>query len=292
MKVLFIYNPHSGKIALKNHIWDILNTFSVANYDLTVKACNLGVDIAKYVNDVCADYDLIICSGGDGTLNRVINGIVKKDKIVPVGYIPSGSTNDYASSLKLPKTMEKCADAITKGQIYKYDIGKFNEDYFIYVAAFGLFSEVSYATDQNIKNVIGHAAYIVEGIKSLTDVKTYHLKVKSDNEEFEDDFIFGMISNTTSVGGVYDMSKQDVKLDDGLFEVLLVKKPNSILDLNKLGMYFLGNQESNKYIKHFKCKEIEIIPDQEMPWSLDGEYGGLPTDVNIKVCYQKIQIVK
>ena len=292
MKVLFIYNPFSGKTQIKNHLYDILNIFSNANYDLTVLPTTKALQAKEYAKNKAHLYDLVVCSGGDGTLNEVINGLLENaNKVPPLGYIPAGSTNDYANSLKLPKNMTKAAELITNGKPTYVDIGKFNNQHFVYVAAFGAFTSVSYATPQDIKNVIGHAAYVIEGIKSLSSIKSYEIEVACNSLHTKEKFIYGMISNTYSVGGLYKLDRKNVKLDDGLFEVMLVKEPRDIIDLNDITAYLLGNNKESDLVYSFKTDKITLKTDEEIPWTLDGEYGDSPCVVNIESLNKVIGII-
>ncbi len=290
MKVLFIYNPYAGKTQIKNHLYDILNIFS--NYDLTVVPTNRQGQAKTYIKENYSKYELIICSGGDGTLNEVVNGLFINGCDIPnIAYIPAGSTNDFASSIKLPKSMSSAAKLIIDGKPKAYDVGKFNDSYFIYVAAFGAFTDVSYATPQEKKNVLGHFAYLIEGLKSISNIKSYKVKIISEEFEIEDKFIYGMITNTYSVGGLYKLDKKEVKLDDGYFEVLLIKEPKDIIDLNNITSYLLGTIKESNLVYSFKTKKISLYTKEEMPWTLDGEYGGSPSIVEIENLNKAINII-
>ena len=291
MKVLFLYNPNSGRLLLKNHLWNIINIFNNADYDLTVRTTRREESISEYVKSVVGKFDLIVCSGGDGTLNQVVDGVVNSKTDIRIGYIPSGSTNDFATSINLDSSMEKNAELIVKGKERKIDLGKFNDKHFVYVAAFGMFSEVSYATNQTLKNSLGHFAYILEGAKSLNLAKSYHIEITCNNETFEDDYIFGMITNSLSIGGIYKIDKKNVTLDDGLFEVLLVKKPKTLLELGEINEFFTGLIDSCSMIKSFKTNRIILKPQEEMNWSLDGEDGGSPQEVQIDVLEKAYSII-
>ena len=259
MKTLFIYNPHAGMMQIKNHLYNILNIFASAEYDLTVYPTKKSGEIIEYLKNNALKFDLIVCSGGDGTLNETINGLLNlnSEKLPPLGYIPAGSTNDYASSIKIPKVMEKAAELIVNGKVQSYDVGKLNSKYFIYVAAFGAFTRVSYDTPQDVKNVFGHLAYLVEGVKSLSDIKAQKIKVKLDDTVVEGNFIFGMITNTLQVGGVYKLNPKEVSLDDGLLEVMLVKEPkdvvvfedspNGLMSSHKAGCFTIMIEDMSEY---------------------------------------------
>ena len=184
-------------------------------------------DAIKKVRKNAEKYDLVVCSGGDGTLDEVVTGMEQSEVNVPIGYIPAGSTNDFANSLGIPKNMEEAARVAVNGTPFPCDVGGFNGDTFVYVAAFGLFTEVSYQTSQQMKNILGHAAYILEGAKHLMDITSYRMKVSHDGEIIEDEFIYGMVTNSLSVGGFKGISGPDVLLDDRPFEVTLIKNPKT-----------------------------------------------------------------
>ena len=276
MKTLFIYNPNAGMMQIKSHLYNILNIFASAEYDLTVYPTKKSGEIAEYLKNNALKFDLIVCSGGDGTLNETINGLLSlnSEKLPPLGYIPAGSTNDYASSIKIPKVMEKAAELIVNGKVQSYDVGKLNSKYFIYVAAFGAFTRVSYDTPQDVKNVFGHLAYLVEGVKSLSEIKAQKIKVKLDDTVVEGNFIFGMITNTLQVGGVYKLNPKEVSLDDGLLEVMLVKEPKDVVEFNEIASFLLGGIKNSSLVLTFKAHNIIIESKESIPWTIDGEYGG------------------
>lgn len=293
MKVLFIYNPQAGMMQIKNHLFNILNVFSKANYDLTVYPTKRQKEAINYIKDKATNFDLIICSGGDGTLNEIINGlmIVQSDNVPILGYIAAGSTNDYARSLKLPKDMSKAAEFVVDNNEKNYDVGKFNNKYFIYIAAFGAFTKVSYSTPQNIKNYFGHLAYIAEGLKSLPEIKAYHIKADIDGKFIEDDFIYGMITNTLWVGGIYQFDNKKVKLDDGYFEVTLIKEPKDVTQFSEIASYLFGTIKKSDLVLTFKAKEIIIESKEKLAWTIDGEYGGSSNISNIKNIKKAIKII-
>lgn len=293
MKTLFIYNPHAGMMQIKNHLYNILNIFASAGYDLTVYPTKKSGEILEYLKNNALKFDLIVCSGGDGTLNETINGLLNlnSEKLPPLGYIPAGSTNDYASSIKIPKVMEKAAELIVNGKVQSYDVGKLNSKYFIYVAAFGAFTRVSYDTPQDVKNVFGHLAYLVEGVKSLSEIKAQKIKVKLDDTVVEGNFIFGMITNTLQVGGVYKLNPKEVSLDDGLLEVMLVKEPKDVAEFNEIASFLLGGIKNSSLVLTFKAHNIIIESKESIPWTIDGEYGGSYNRTIIKDKQKAINII-
>ena len=200
-KMLFIVNPRSGKGQIKNNLLEILDIFNKAGYEPTMHITQSVLDAKETVKAKAADYDVVVCSGGDGTLNETVSGLMEEGIEIPLGYIPAGSTNDFASSLRIPRNMKKAAQLITEGRLFQCDVGTFNERYFNYVAAFGAFTEVSYATPQQMKNVLGHQAYILEAMKKLMSIKPATMILEHDGGRIEGEFLYGMISNSTSVGG-------------------------------------------------------------------------------------------
>lgn len=291
MKVLFIFNPMSGVVQIKSQLLNIINIFSKAGYNLSIHATQRQNDALCTVRDRANEFDMIVCSGGDGTLNEVVNGLLINDHRPLLGYIPSGSTNDYATSLKLPKNMQRAAELIVNGIGMPYDMGKFNEKYFVYVAAFGAFTSVSYNTPQETKNLIGHLAYVFEGLKSVGNIKEYKMHIKSDELEFDESFIYGMITNSLSVGGLYNMARNNVMLDDGLFEVMLIRTPKSALNLSSISSYLLGIDKSSPFVEIFKTKNISFETEEEIPWTIDGEYGGSLKSTVIEVLNKPLNII-
>ena len=290
-KLLFVFNPKSGKGLIKNYLVDIVDTMVKADYEVTVYTTQAQGDAIQKVEKEAAKYDLVVCSGGDGTLDEVVTGMNRSEVERPIGYIPAGSTNDFANSLGIPKDMVKAAYTAVHGKEFPCDVGYFNGDTFVYVAAFGLFTEVSYQTPQHWKNILGHAAYILEGAKRLHDIPSYIMKVEHDGEVFTDKFIFGMVTNSISVGGFRGMTGEDVKLDDGVFEVTLIKSPKTPLELNEILASLTKLIDDTDLIYSFKTSELRITTEEKVAWTLDGEFGGEHEELVIKNLKQKIQIM-
>lgn len=290
-KLLFVFNPKSGKGLIKNYLVDIVDTMVKADYEVTVYTTQAQGDAIQKVEKEAAKYDLVVCSGGDGTLDEVVTGMNRSEAERPIGYIPAGSTNDFANSLGIPKDMVKAAYTAVHGKEFPCDVGYFNGDTFVYVAAFGLFTEVSYQTPQHWKNILGHAAYILEGAKRLHDIPSYVMKVEHDGEVFTDKFIFGMVTNSISVGGFRGMTGEDVKLDDGVFEVTLIKSPQTPLELNEILASLTRLIDDTDLIYSFKTSELRITTEEKVAWTLDGEFGGEHEELVIKNLKQKIQIM-
>ncbi len=280
-QVLFIYNPNAGKEMLKPKLADILDIIVKAGYEVTVYPTQEYRDAYKKVAGMEAKYDRVICAGGDGTLDEVVSGMMEREERIPIGYIPAGTTNDFANSLHIPKDILQAARTAVSGAEFACDVGHFNRDVFVYIAAFGLFTDVSYETKQEMKNVLGHLAYLLEGITRIFDIPSYRIKVSHDSEEFEDEFIFGMVTNSRSVGGFRNMIGKNVVFDDGEFEVTLIKTPKNILALQEIVAALLIEQIDSKYMYSFKTGKIRVESLEEIPWTLDGEYGGQHDDVRI-----------
>lgn len=290
-RLLFVYNPHSGKAQIKSHLLDIVDIMVKAEYEVTVYPTQAPEDAIHKVKEEAGEYDLVVCSGGDGTLDEVVSGIMGSEQKVPLGYIPAGSTNDFATSLGIPKDMVKAARTAVEGQPFACDIGGFNEDFFVYVAAFGLFTEVSYKTSQEWKNVLGHAAYILEGAKRLHDITSYMIQVEYNNIRLQDEFIFGMISNSTSVGGFKGMTGKDVLLDDGVFEVTLIKKPRNPMELNEIIASLINLVDDTDMVYSFKTNEVKFTAKERIPWTLDGEFGGDHAEITVKNICKAVEIM-
>ena len=290
-KMLLVFNPRAGKAQIKNKLLEIIDIFTKAGYKVTAYPTQNYLDATTVVQENVSDYDMLVCCGGDGTLDEVVTGLMKSEKKVPIGYIPAGSTNDFANSLKLSKNMITAANTIVQGKKFACDIGTFNNDYFVYIAAFGLFTDVSYQTKQEMKNILGHMAYLLEGVKRLYSIKSYHIKIECNDEIVEDDFMYGMISNSVSAGGFKNVTGKHVKLNDGLFEVVMIKRPRNPLELQEIISSLLNNDMEVKYIYSCKADKLRITSENSIPWTLDGEYGGSQTEVNISNNKHAIEII-
>ena len=231
------------------------------------------------------EYDLVVCSGGDGTLDEVVTGMMKREHKIPIGYIPTGTTNDFASSLHISRDILKAADDAVNGKSFPCDIGTFNNDIFVYVAAFGLFTDVSYQTDQTLKNMLGHAAYVLEGMKRLMNIPSYKIKITHDGEVLEGEFMIGMVTNSKQVAGFRNIMGKQVLFDDGEFEVMLIKRPKNALELQSIITALLIESFDTEYMYTFKAKKIKFEAEEEIPWTLDGEFGG--QHETVRICNQK-----
>ena len=291
-RLLFIYNPHAGKELLKPKLSDIIDIFVKAGYEVVAYPTQSYRDAYRKVSEYDSDeYDLVVCGGGDGTIYDVVPGMLLRDKRDPIGYIPTGTTNDFANSLHIPKGLLRAADNAVNGTLFPCDVGKFNDDIFVYIAAFGLFTDVSYQTKQEMKNVLGHLAYVLEGTKRLFNVPSYRIKVTHDGETLEDEFIFGMVTNSRSVGGFRNMIGKQVVFDDGLFEVTLIKTPKNPLALQEIVASLLIEQVDTKHMYSFKTGRITFESLEEIPWTLDGEFGGAHDEVTVENLNRQLRIM-
>ena len=291
-RLLFIYNPHAGKELLKPKLSDIIDIFVKAGYEVVAYPTQSYRDAYRKVSEYDSDeYDLVVCSGGDGTIDEVVTGMMQRDKREPIGYIPTGTTNDFANSLHIPKGLLRAADNAVNGTLFPCDVGKFNDYIFVYIAAFGLFTDVSYQTKQEMKNVLGHLAYVLEGTKRLFNVPSYRIKVTHDGETLEDEFIFGMVTNSRSVGGFRNMIGKQVVFDDGLFEVTLIKTPKNPLALQEIVASLLIEQVDTKHMYSFKTGRITFESLEEIPWTLDGEFGGAHDEVTVENLNRQLRIM-
>ena len=290
-KLLFIFNPRSGKGQTKNKLYDIIDVFVKGGYEVIVHPTQGERDAAKKAYEMAEVVDMIVCAGGDGTLDEVVTGIMKTGIRVPFGYIPAGSTNDFASSLGIAKDMVKAAKDIVEGSLFPFDVGDFNGGTFVYIAAFGLFTDVSYQTDQTMKNTLGHLAYLMEGTKRIFDVKSYYMKVEADGQFYEGNYLYGMITNSNSVGGFRNLVGNGVLVNDGLFEVTLIKQPKNPLELSEIVTALMTSFDNTDLIDSFKAERIALHALEEVSWTLDGEFGGTFKEVVIENKKQAMDII-
>lgn len=290
-KMLFVYNPKAGKAMIRSKLADILDVFTVAGYEITVVPTQKHGDATDIVAAKAGEYDIVVCSGGDGTLCESVNGMIMNGARTPIGYIPAGSTNDFAGTLGIPNDMVKAAEMVVNGSKFSCDVGEFNDSKFIYVAAFGVFSEVSYSTDQQIKNALGHSAYILSGGRSIINAQAQNMKVTSGDLSFEGEFIYGMVSNSNQVGGFQGIMGEGVDLHDGEFEVTLIKDPKSPQELNRILVSLLERNLDNEMMYSFKTSDVVFECEEEVHWALDGEDGGAHKRVHIKTIHNAVDII-
>ena len=273
-KLLFIYNSNAGTGVLRPSLADVLEIFVEAGYEVTAQPTQKAGDGFIKTKNYQGVYDLVVCSGGDGTLNEVVNGMVARKKRIPIGYIPAGTTNDFAKSMGIPRNMLQATEIAVKGTPFSRDVGKFNDNYFTYVAAFGIFTDVAYKTDQDTKNVIGHLAYVLEGAKRVFNVPSVFAKVTCEELVIEDEFVLVMVTNALSVGGFKGLVDEDAVFNDGLFEVSLIKRPKNPKELNDIVSSVVLKNISSDIVTSFKTNRIEFEFQEAEEWTLDGEFGG------------------
>lgn len=290
-KLLFVFNPKSGKGLIKHHLLDVVDTMVKAGYEPTVYPTQERGDATRKVKEIGANFDRIVCSGGDGTLDEVVTGMREANLQIPLGYIPAGSTNDFASTLGIPNDMVKATEIAVGEHIFPCDVGQFNDDTFVYIAGFGLFTEISYDTPQELKNVLGHAAYILSAAKSLTSIPNYLMQVEANGEVIQDRFIYGMITNSISVAGFKGLTGKDIELDDGKFEVTLIKSPTNPIELNEIIAYLTGILSETKMVYAFKADHVQIRSRSSVAWTMDGENGGEYWSVDIRNHHKSINIL-
>ena len=291
-KMLFIFNPHAGKSAIKNKLMEIINIFVRANYKIQVYATQGHGDAADAAEKYGKNMDCVVCSGGDGTLNETICGLMRLEKRPVVGYIPTGTTNDFAYTHKLSKNMITAAQTIVGGRPEAVDLGKFNDRYFTYVAGFGAFTDVPYKTPQEMKAVLGHPAYLLEGVKRLAALTPYRMRGEVDGEVLDEEFLLGLISNSVRVAGMKGMQGKDVATDDGLHEVLLVRNPKNPIDLQETLVGLFQPSSPSAHIFRRKVKRIRFESETPVDWVLDGEFGGSHTEVVIENIPRAVEILK
>lgn len=290
-KNLMIMNPYSGKRQANKYLTDMVELFTKNGYITTVLTTTARGDGTLYAAEYGGDFDIITCVGGDGTFNEVVAGIAESDCKTPVGYIPAGSTNDFASSLGLSTDIMTATMDIISGEKVSLDIGSFNGRKFSYVASFGAFTQTSYSTPQSVKNMLGHLAYILEGVTSLTSIRPQHLRIEANGVVYDGDYIFGAVSNSTSLAGILTLSPEYVDMGDGLFELLLVKMPRNLIELTEI-IYVLTAQkyESDK-LTFINSSEFKVIASEDMAWSLDGEYQPGSREIEIKNMHHAIELI-
>lgn len=270
--VLFIMNPYAGKKQAKPYLADIIGLLNKNGYRVTAHMTAAPGDAIKVAEQYAGEFDKVICAGGDGTLNEVINGILNGNHTTPIGYIPAGSTNDFASSLSIPKNIIKATESIMCGKTIQLDVGKFNDRYFSYVTSFGAFTKTSYSAPQNLKNIFGRLAYIMEGIKDLSSIKPIHMRFETTDAVYEDDYIFGAVTNSTSVAGILSFDPAVVSMSDGLFELLLVKYPKNLLELNECVHALLTQQYGScENITFATAAHGTFYCEDGIDWTVDGE---------------------
>lgn len=291
-KMLFVFNPYSGMRRGNRHLADMIALFNRAGYEVITHITGGPKDATNVVQQRAKDVDLVVCCGGDGTFNETISGLLLSGADVPLGYIPAGSTNDFAASLKIPTNMMQAAKDIVEGEPTAYDVGKFGDRYFSYVASFGAFTRTSYSTPQNIKNALGHTAYVLEGIQELSQIRKERLRFEIDGQVIEDDFLFGAISNSISVGGILSLDPKVVDMADGKLEILLVRAPLDILEIPECIRAVRSQRYNCSMITFLSAQKIRVFADPAMPWTLDGEREDGHAQVDVENIHLAIKLMQ
>ena len=281
-KLLFIVNPRAGRNKPHGPLFDALAVLSAAGYLVRIHQTTAPGDAAETAAREGGQYDLVVAAGGDGTLNEVISGLMRLDAPPPLGYLPQGTTNDFASCLKISHDPVEAARAIVLDRVRELDVGTWNWRSFVYVASFGAFTRSSYAASQAAKNALGHFAYILEGMKDLNTLRPYHIRLTADGEELEGDYLFGAVCNSTSIGGLMKLDPERVVLDDGKFEMLLVRSPRTAADLQSLVLAVLNQQYDSPGLVFRHVSALRLETEETLPWSLDGEFAPSEPVVEIR----------
>ena len=293
--LLFIFNSRAGKGTIRSRLAGILDAFVAEGWLPTCCPTRSRADATRLARELGPSYDRVVCSGGDGTLHEVIEGLmgVPEDQRPPIGYIPAGTTNDFARNLNLPRGMEKMAHLAVTGDPCYVDIGRLNDAYFIYVTAFGAFTDVSYSTPQEVKNTLGHLAYLLQGATEIGNLQSHNMTVEYDGGQVSGEFIFGMVTNTVSVAGMLDLTPQKVVLDDGILEALLVKTPQNPVEANAAVMALAtGNfSDPSTGLIFLRSSQFHIKAEKPVPMTVDGEFGGNHTDCVIAAVNRPVRIV-
>lgn len=290
-RLLLVLNPVSGKGQGKYILFDLVNELSRYGYLVTVMLTDPEGNTERQIIEKAKDYDKIVALGGDGTLNMVAGAIIKSGADVPLGYIPLGSANDFGSSLGLTNDVEDACHIIATHDPKAIDVGFCNGKYFVYIVSAGMFTSTSYTTSQQLKNVLGHNAYVIKGISELKDIKRTKYSLEIDGETISEDLIFISVSNTLHIGGMLHLEHDNVQFDDGLFEIILVKYPHSIIDGTALTNDLINSNLSTERFIRRQAKELKIRTAEPQRWTLDGENGGLHSEIDIKICPKAIKMI-
>lgn len=325
-RILFIFNPVAGRSQIRNNLVDIIEILSEAGFEVVCYPTRKQGDARRVARERQGDYLYVVCAGGDGTLDEVVSGMMENPEkpFVPIGYIPAGTTNDFASSLHIPTDMVLAAKVVTEGRTFRCDMGKFNgDDYFTYVAGFGLFTGTSYQTPQELKNQLGHLAYILQGLSELGQMHAYRMHVEAvpepgtpnnqDQSKKQDtpqnpeeqsgapvpegrivldgEYALGLITNSRSIGGFSNLTGPEVDLQDGLFEVTLVRMPKNPLEVSEILMGIANPETRTSMIDSFKTSCIDLTSDEMIAWTRDGEYAGAHKHVSLRICHEQLRIL-
>lgn len=291
--LLFIINPNAGQRKANRLLTNIVSIFNRADFRVTVHITERPGEAVDVVAQYADPLDLIVCCGGDGTFNETVSGLLKSGKDIPVGYIPAGSTNDFANSLGLSTDILQAARDIVEGNPVPLDMGSFNGRYFSYVASFGAFTRASYATPQSLKNALGHAAYILSGIQELSQIKTHPLSFTlPDGTQIDGDFLFGAISNSTSMAGILTLSPDMVDMQDGLFELLLVRAPKDLKELSDCIVALQKQTYQCGMMTFLSTPSVSVHAPEDLDWTLDGEHQEGCSHIEVNNLHHAIRVIR
>ena len=291
-KLLFLVNPNAGQRRVNKSLTDIIGIFNEGGYEVTVFLTNGPGSGTQIVQERAKDYDLVVCAGGDGTLNETVTGVLRAGAVCPVGYIPCGSTNDFASTLKLSTDVVQAAKDIMMGAPVEYDVGRWGDRYFVYIASFGAFTRVSYTTPQNLKNALGHLAYVLSGIQELPQIRNIPMALELDGQVLDGAYLFGAVSNSTSVGGVFTLDASQVDLRDGKFEVFLVRMPRDMAELTQCAAALQNHTYDCAAITFRSVSRLRVHQDPALLWTLDGERAEGAEELHIENLNRAIRLVR
>ena len=290
-KVLFIVNPIAGKMKVVKDLAEIDSTFYKGGCVCDIYFTKKKGDAIEKVIECGKNYDMIVCGGGDGTYNELITGIMSAGINVPIGYIPAGTTNDFASTLELNTNPVLMAKRIPRGNKKRLDVGRFDDQYFSYIASFGAFTSTSYSTQQQMKNLFGHSAYVLEGMTDLASIKPYHARIEANGQVYEDDYLFGAISNSTSIAGIIKLDTRLVNLSDGMFEIMLIRMPKLLKDVPKIIIALANGDYNGEYITFLHASRVKVKTENELEWSLDGEWARSQGEIVLENIHEAIELI-
>ncbi len=290
-RVLLVLNPCAGQRRANRYLPEIIRSILDKGYRCETYVTAKRGDCTEFLSLHANEFDRVICAGGDGTLNETIAGVLSAHASIPIGYIPCGTTNDYASTIGLSSDIEQAARDAAEGVLCPFDVGQFMNRYFTYTASCGAFTKASYSTSQTMKNLLGHLAYILEGIKDIPSIRSIHMNVKTETREIEDDFIFFAVTNSTSVGGILKLDAERVALNDGLFEVMLVRNPTTAIQLSSILHGITTMDLPNEMIHFFTARKISVKSNEEIEWTLDGERADGGCEVEMQNLHNAINII-
>ncbi|MFV0401619.1 MAG: diacylglycerol/lipid kinase family protein [Oscillospiraceae bacterium] len=290
-KTLLVFNPAAGQQLIQQNLFHVLDRFAKHGFVVTAYPTQQKKEAYEMICQYGPDYDYIVCAGGDGTLNEAVDAMMTLPRRPIFGYLPCGSTNDFAATLELPLDLAEATDAICTGSPLPIDIGAFQQEHFSYVAAFGLFTDVSYGTSQNLKNMFGHAAYVLEGIKRLGNIRSYLCRITRDGEVMEDKYIFGMVTNSASVGGFTLPVQNGSCRREGCFELILLREIPGLLELQEVVATLLGAAGPSEYFTVLPADRVTVECEEPLSWTRDGEFGGEHRKAEIEICHNALEIM-